>query len=88
MKFEKKRKDKSLKRKHPQTFYFNERELSVFNQYCKKYKVKNRAKFMREAIVTAILKKFDEDYPSLFDQPHSKANNPSLFTNENDRDIS
>ncbi len=83
MEFEK-RKDKSLKRKHRQTFYFNERELSVFNQYCEKYKIKNRAKFMRETIVTAILKKFDEDYPSLFDQPQPEEDNPSLFNNKND----
>ena len=29
---------------------------------------------MREAIITTILKKFDEDYPSLFDD-----GDPSLF---------
>jgi hypothetical protein len=29
--------------------------------------VANRSKFMRETIVTAILKQFDKDYPSLFD---------------------
>jgi hypothetical protein len=57
-----------LKRKYRVTFSFNELEFGTFKAYCKKYKVQNRAKFMREAIVTTILKKMDEDYPSLFDE--------------------
>lgn len=61
-----------LKRKHRQQFLFNDYELQAFNKFCKKYKVKNKAKFMRETIVTAILKKFDEDYPTLFDVPKNQ----------------
>jgi len=56
-----------MKRKHKQSIYFNELEFDAFVKYCKKYRVKNKAKFMREAIVTAILKQFDKDYPTLFD---------------------
>ncbi len=46
---------------------FNSRELEAINLYCDKYKINNRSKFMREAIMTEILKKFDEDYPTLFE---------------------
>lgn len=56
-----------LKRKHKQGFLFNELELAVFNQYCEKYHITNKARFMRETIITAILKQFDQDYPTLFD---------------------
>ena len=46
---------------------FNAREQEAITLYCEKYKIMNRSKFMREAIMTEILKKFDEDYPTLFE---------------------
>jgi len=61
-----------LRRRYRQAFLFNDYEMQAFVNYCKKYRVKNKAKFMRETIVTAILKKFDEDYPSLFDPPENE----------------
>jgi hypothetical protein len=61
-------KDQKLLRKHRLSLSFNELEQKALESYCKKYKVENRSKFMREAIVTTILKQFDKDYPSLFDQ--------------------
>jgi len=47
--------------------------MQAIDYYCKKYKVDNRSKLMREMIITTVLKKFDEDYPSLFEQT------PTLF---------
>ncbi len=55
-----------FRRKHRQSFNLNDLEMKALQKYCKKYKVKNKAKFMREAVMTVILKKFDEDYPTLF----------------------
>jgi len=46
---------------------FNDREFNALNTYFMKYRVKNRSRFMREVIITAILKKFDQDAPTLFD---------------------
>ena len=63
----KKTKEPALRREIPHTIRFNSRELSAINQYCEKFKVRNKAKFMREAIITEILKKFDENYPTLWD---------------------
>jgi hypothetical protein len=60
-----------FKRKHKLSFHFNDYEYQALSKYCKKYRVKNKSKFMRETVVTAILKKFDEDYPSLFEQQES-----------------
>ena len=62
-----KKKEPSLRREIPQTIRFNSRELSAINQYCEKFKVRNKAKFMREAIISEILRKFDENYPTLWD---------------------
>ncbi len=63
----KKAKDLSLKREITQTIRFNSREHSAINQYCEKFNVKNKAKFMRETIITEILRKFDENYPTFWD---------------------
>jgi hypothetical protein len=56
-----------LKRKHPVQFLFNDLELEAFEKYCKKYKIKNKSKFIRETVITEVLVQFDRDYPSLFD---------------------
>jgi len=65
------RKEK-LKRKHQMRFLFNELELEAFEKYCKKYKIKNKSKFIRETVITEILGQFDRDYPSLFDNENSE----------------
>jgi hypothetical protein len=69
-----------LKRHHRLTFRLNDLEMKALAKYYKKYKVKNHARFLRETIMYAILKKFDEDYPTLFEVPEPvKDNEPKLF---------
>ncbi len=65
-----------MKRVHKQSFMLNAREMRAVNRYCEKYRVSNKSKFMRETIVTAILKKFDEDHPTLFGLDEK----PNLFS--------
>jgi hypothetical protein len=65
----KKLKDENLKRKNKRAINFNNHEVVVLDKYFKKYKVNNRSQFMREIIMTAVLKKFSDDYPTLWDQP-------------------
>jgi len=60
-------KDEKLRRTNRTSILFNQREQEAITLYCEKYKVRNKSKFMREAIMTEILKKFDEDYPTLFE---------------------
>jgi hypothetical protein len=69
-------KKEQMKRMHRQSFMLNELEMKAINRYCKKYKVSNRSRFMRETIFTAILKKFDDDHPTLFEVDEK----PNLFT--------
>lgn len=73
MKNRKKAKDNDLKRVYRKSILFNKREIQAIDHYCKRYKIKNKSKFMREMIITSVLKKFDEDYPSLFEKK------PTLF---------
>ena len=57
-----------MKRGNKVVVSLNDKEMRALNQYCDKYKVKNRSRFLRETIMIAILKKFDEDYPKLFEE--------------------
>jgi hypothetical protein len=61
-----------LKRVKKKVISFNNKELSAIEAYCQKYQVMNKSQFMRETIISAVLKKFDEDYPTLWDDPQLK----------------
>ena len=63
-----------LRRTNKTSILFNNREQEAINLFCEKYKIRNKSKFMREAIMTEILKQFDEDYPTLFE-----IEKPNLF---------
>jgi hypothetical protein len=70
-----KSKDANLLRKNRYAILFNNRELQAIETYCKKYRVDNKTRFMREAILTQVLKRFDNDYPTLFE-----FEKPNLFS--------
>lgn len=61
-----------FKRQHRQSFRLNDFELQALMKYYKKYKVKNRARFLRETVMAIVLKKFEDDYPTLFDVPSAE----------------
>lgn len=65
-------KGEKLPRKQNITFLLNDKEKKVLDNYCRKYKISNRSKFIREIVVSTILEQFDKDYPSLFDKIESK----------------
>jgi len=60
------KKDVDLLRTNRRAILFNNKEMKVIESYCRKYRIDNRSRFMREAIITSVLKKLDEDYPTLF----------------------
>ena len=68
-------KDSNLLRRNRYAILFNNRELQAIETYCKKYNVDNKTKFMRETILTQVLKRFDKDYPTLFE-----FEKPNLFS--------
>ena len=45
----------------------NDSEMRALNRYCDKYNVKNRSRFVREALMRKVLKQFEKDTPTLFD---------------------
>jgi len=52
---------------HKHLFILNEEENNALNRYISKYKVLNKSKFIRETLMIAIIRKFEEDHPTLFD---------------------
>ena len=53
-------------RSHRKTLMFNDKEMAVIQHFFKKYKIQNESKFFREAIIATILRKTEEDHPTLF----------------------
>jgi hypothetical protein len=52
----------------------NHRELRALGIYCSRYRIKNKSEFFRETIMRAILKRFEEEHPSLWEE-----NEPTIF---------
>ena len=60
------KKPKELKRKHLQVFLMNDREVDAFNLYCRKYKITNKSKLVRDFVFKSIIGRLSDDYPTLF----------------------
>lgn len=58
----------SLRRKNHAGFMLNDKELEAIDAYCKKYKIANKSKFMRETVLRCVMDKFLDDYPTLFEK--------------------
>ena len=54
-------------RRHRQTFMLNDEEYKALCRYIAKYKVQNKSKFIRETLMFTIIRKMEEDHPTLFD---------------------
>lgn len=46
----------------------NKREMRALGIYCNRYRVKNKSEFLRETIMKAILKKFEEEHLTLWEE--------------------
>lgn len=67
-------KEDRLKRTNRLSLMLNHREMRALGIYCNRYRVKNKSGFLRETIMKAILKRFEEEHPSLWEE-----NEPTLF---------
>ena len=56
----------SPRRDHRIVFSLNEAEFDALSVYCKRYRISNRSKFIREQLFRVISKRFVDDYPTLF----------------------
>jgi len=54
-------------RTHRQIFTLNDEENKALIRYISKYKVQNKSKFIRETLMLSIIRKMEEDHPTLFD---------------------
>ncbi len=57
---------RELVRRYRKTILFNEKELSLINQFCEKYSVRNKSAFIRNIVISHILEQMDDNYPRLF----------------------
>jgi hypothetical protein len=53
----------------------NNREIRALGIYCNRYRVTNKSEFLRETIMKAILKRFDDEHPTLWEETE-----PTLFS--------
>ena len=60
-------KQKSLPRTNRVAFMINDKEMNAVEFYISKYKVKNKSRFLREVLMTTVIKRLEEDSPTLFD---------------------
>jgi len=67
-------KEDRLRRTNRLTLMLNHRELKALGIYCNRYRVKNKSEFLRETVMKAILKRFDDEHPSLWEESE-----PTLF---------
>lgn len=57
-----------LRRTRRSSFLLNDKEKEAIDIYCKKNKIKNKSKFIRETIMRIVMDHFVDDYPTLFDK--------------------
>lgn len=70
-------KDEKLKRTGRVTIMLNAREMHALNVYCSRYRVKNRSELLRETLMRAIVKRFEDEHPTLWEEF-----DPNLFSQE------
>ncbi len=54
-------------RKNKVTILLNESEMKALMRYCDRHQIKNRSRLIREVLIKGILKRLDNESPTLFD---------------------
>jgi hypothetical protein len=68
-------KEEGLKRTNRLSLMLNNREARALGVYCSRYRVRNKSEFLRETIMRAIIKRFEDEHPTLWEEPE-----PTLFS--------
>jgi hypothetical protein len=50
------------------SFLINSEEKQMIENYLRKYRLRNRSRWMRETLITFIIRNLDQDYPTLFNE--------------------
>jgi len=61
-------KEDRLRRTNRLSIMLNKREMRALGIYCNRYRVKNKSEFLRETIMKAILKRFEEEHLTLWEE--------------------
>ena len=56
------------KRKQRRVCLMSVEEVRIVDSYLKKYKITNKARWLRETVLAFIHQKMEEDYPTLFNE--------------------
>ena len=56
------------KRRQRMVCLMSEEEVRIVDSYLKKNKITNKARWLRETVLTFIHQKMEEDYPTLFNE--------------------
>jgi hypothetical protein len=67
-------KEDRLRRTNRLSLMLNSREMKALGIYCNRYRVKNKSEFLRATIMKAIVKRFEEEHPTLWEETE-----PTLF---------
>jgi hypothetical protein len=67
-------KEERLKRLNRLSLMLNNREMRALSIYCNRYRIRNKSEFLRETIMKAILKRFEDEHPTLWEE-----SDPTLF---------
>jgi hypothetical protein len=46
----------------------NNRESKALGIYCNRYRIKNKSEFLRTTIMKEIIKRFEEEHPTLWEE--------------------
>ncbi|HCS87020.1 MAG TPA: hypothetical protein DIW30_00855 [Bacteroidales bacterium] len=58
---------KKALRKNRISVMLNDSEMRALENYCQRYKFRNRSQAIRQLLIKNILQRFDNDTPTLFD---------------------
>ena len=58
---------KKAPRENKISILLNDREMKALDRFCERYQITNRSRLVRETLMRAILKKIEDDQPTLFD---------------------
>ena len=50
------------------SFSLSSEECDLISSYVRKYKISNKSRWLRETVITHVLKSLEQDYPTLFDE--------------------
>ena len=67
-------KEKDLRRTSKLSVMLNSREMRALGIYCSRYRIKNKSEFLRVTLMEAIIQRFEDEHPSLWEEPE-----PTLF---------